>query len=146
MSVLRSCVNNLESRVADRVLVLQPGVRPEPLKWESRIQDIGPPETSWPQVTSISEGSPRNIHLNIKTQLHSMTSKLQGWTPHAKQLSKTGTQPHPLAERLPKTILSSQTPQNTWPDVALPIRKTRSSPTHQNTGTSPCHQEAYTRH
>ena len=60
--------------------------------------------------------------------------------------SKTGTQPHPLAEKLPKIILSSQTPQNTPPDAALPTRKTRSSPTQQNTGTSPLHQEAYTSH
>ena len=60
--------------------------------------------------------------------------------------SKTGTQPHALAERLPKIILSSQTPQNTPPDWALPTRKTRSSPTHQNTGISPLHQEAYTTH
>ena len=58
--------------------------------------------------------------------------------------SKTGTQPHPLAERLPKIILSSQTPQNTPPDTVLPTRKTRSSLIHQNTGTSPLHQEAYT--
>ena len=45
--------------------------------------------------------------------------------------SKTGTQPHPLPERLPKIILSLQTPQNPPPDTALPTRKTRSSPTHQ---------------
>ena len=50
--------------------------------------------------------------------------------------SKTGTQPHPLADSLPKVILTSQTPQNTPPDVALPIRGTRSSSTHQNSGTS----------
>ena len=60
--------------------------------------------------------------------------------------NKTGTQPHPLAERLRKIIISSQTPQNTPPDTALPNRKTRSSPIHQNTGTSPLHQEAYTTH
>ena len=36
------------SRVADRVLVLRPGVRYEPLRWESRVQDIGPPETRGP--------------------------------------------------------------------------------------------------
>ena len=59
---------------------------------------------------------------------------------------KTGTQPHPLAVRLPKVILSSQTPQNTPPGAALPIRGTRYSPTHQNTGTSRPHQEAYTSH
>ena len=38
--------------------------------------------------------------------------------------SKSGTQPHPLAERLPKIILSTQTPQNTPLDVVLPIRNT----------------------
>ena len=60
--------------------------------------------------------------------------------------SKTGTQTHPLPERLPKIIISSQTPQNTPPDAVLPTRKTRSSLIHQNTGTSPLHQEAYTTH
>ena len=60
--------------------------------------------------------------------------------------SKTGSQPHPLAERLPKIIITSQAPQNTPPDVDLPTRKTRSSLIHQNTGTSALHQEAYTTH
>ena len=60
--------------------------------------------------------------------------------------SKTGTKHHPLTERLPKIILSSQTPINTPLDVTLPTRKTRSSPTHQNTGISPLHQEACTSH
>ena len=59
--------------------------------------------------------------------------------------SKRGTQPHPLAESLPK-IIRPQTPQNTPPDVDLPTRKTRSSLIHQNTGTSPPHQEAYKTH
>ena len=58
---------------------------------------------------------------------------------------KTGTKPHPLAERLHKIIIRPQTPQNT-PDVDLPTRKTRSSLIHQNPGTSPLHQEAYTTH
>ena len=78
----------LLSHVADSVLVLQLGVRPEPLRWESRVQDIGPPQTSWPHVISISESCPRDLHLNAKTQLHSMSSKLQCWTPHAKQLAR----------------------------------------------------------
>ena len=60
--------------------------------------------------------------------------------------SKTGTQHHPLAERMPKIIIRSQTPQNIPPDVVLPTRKTRSSLIHQNTDTSPLHQEAYTTH
>ena len=74
------------SRVADRVLVLQLGVRP--LRWESQVQDIGPPETSQTHVISISKSSQRDLHLNAKTQLNSMTSKLQCWTPYAKQLAR----------------------------------------------------------
>ena len=75
-------------RVADRVLVLQLGVRLEPLRWENRVQDIGPPETSWPHVISNSKSCPRELHLKTKSQLHSMTSKLQSWTPYAKQLAR----------------------------------------------------------
>ena len=69
-------------------LVLQPGVRPVLLRWESRVQDIGPSETSRLQVISNGESSPRDLHLNDKTQLHSMSSKLQCWTPYAKQLAR----------------------------------------------------------
>ena len=32
--------------------------------------------------------SPKDLHLNAKTQLHSTTSKLQCWTPHAKQQAR----------------------------------------------------------
>ena len=60
--------------------------------------------------------------------------------------SKTGTPTHLLAESLPKIIISSQTHQNTPPDVVLPTRKTRYSLIQQNTSTSPLHQEAYTVH
>ena len=60
--------------------------------------------------------------------------------------SKTGTQHYPLAERLPKIILGSQTPQNTPQDSALPTRKTRYTSTQQNTGTTPLQQETYTTH
>ena len=67
----------LLSRVADRVSVLQLGIRPMPLRWESRVQDSGPPETSQFHVISNGESSPRDLRLNAKTQLHSMTSKLQ---------------------------------------------------------------------
>ena len=78
----------LLSCVADRVLVFQPGVRPEPLRWESRVQDIGPPETSWPHIISFGKSSPRDLCLSAKTQLHPMASKLQCRKPHAKQLAR----------------------------------------------------------
>ena len=57
--------------------------------------------------------------------------------------SKTGTETNSSADRLPKVVLSSQTPQNTLPDVALPFRGKRLSSTYQSAGTSPSHQEAY---
>ena len=60
--------------------------------------------------------------------------------------SKTGTQPYPLPQRLPKIIVSSHTPWNTPPDMVLPTRMTRSILIHQNTDTSPLHQKAYTTH
>ena len=75
----------LRSRVADRVLVLWPGVRSEPLRWESQVQDTGPTETSQPHIISNGKSSPRDVHVKAKTQLHSTTSKLQCWTPYAKQ-------------------------------------------------------------
>ena len=65
-----------KSRVADRVLVPWPGVRPEPLRWESRAQNIGPQDTSRPHGISISKSSPRDLCLGTKTQLHSMANKL----------------------------------------------------------------------
>ena len=64
------------------------GCQVEPPRWEGRVQDTGPPETSWPHVISISESSPGDLPLNTKTQLHPMASKLQGWTSHAKQLAR----------------------------------------------------------
>ena len=71
------------NRVADRVLGLQPGVRLEPLRCESRVQDTGPPETALPHIISIGESSPRDLCLNTNTQLHPMASKRQCWMPHA---------------------------------------------------------------
>ena len=47
------------------------GVRPEPLRWESWVQDVEPPETFQPHVILIRESSPRDLHLNTKTQFHS---------------------------------------------------------------------------
>ena len=79
----------LLSCVADSVLVLWPGVRPEPLRWVSRLQDVGPPETSQPHIISNGKSCPRDLHLNTRTQLHSTNNKLQCWTPYAKQLARS---------------------------------------------------------
>ena len=42
------------SHVDDRLLVLQPGIRAVPLRWESQVQDTGPQEIS--QLHVISNG------------------------------------------------------------------------------------------
>ena len=81
----------LLSQLADRVLVLLLGVRPEPLRWESRVQDICPPETSQPHIISNGKSSPRDLHLNAKTQLHSMTSKATVLDTLCQTTSKSGT-------------------------------------------------------
>ena len=127
----------------ERLLVLLPGIRPVPLRWESQLQDTGPQETSQLHVitkSKISQRSPSQHHdpASLNDQQATVLDTL------CQIPSKKGTQSHPLAERLPKIIITSQTPQNTPPDVDVPTRKTRSSLIHQNTGTSPLHQEAYT--
>ena len=77
------------SCVDDRLVVLQPGVcqgcasevrEPGSGHWSTR--DL-------PAPCNIKQRkSPRDLHLNAKTQLHSKTSKLQCWTPYAKQLAR----------------------------------------------------------
>ncbi|KAJ8786368.1 hypothetical protein J1605_006343, partial [Eschrichtius robustus] len=71
------CTLAEDLRLPKRVLVFRLPVRPEPLRWESRVQDIGPPETSRPHVIAVDKSSPRDLRLNAKTQLHPTTSKLQ---------------------------------------------------------------------
>ena len=57
--------------------------------WGGRAKiDIGLPETSQPHVISNGKSSPTDLHLHAKTQLHSTTSRLQRWTPCAKQLAR----------------------------------------------------------
>ena len=76
------------SCVDDRVLVLRPGIRPVPLRWESWVQYTGPSTRDLPAPCNIKKWkSPRDQHLNSKTQLYSTTSKLQCWTRYDKQLA-----------------------------------------------------------
>ena len=62
----------LLSRVADRALVLQPGIRPVPLRWESRVQDIGTPDTSELHIISNGENRPE---ISISTPRPSSTQQ-----------------------------------------------------------------------
>ena len=58
------------SHVEDRLLVLQPGIRAVPLRWESQLQDTGPQETSQLHVISNSENLPE---ISISTPRPSST-------------------------------------------------------------------------
>ena len=80
---------HVPGHVADRVLVLLSHVGITVLlRCKSRVQDFGPPETSQLHIISNGKSSPRDLHLNAKTQLHSTTRKLQCQTPHDKQLAR----------------------------------------------------------
>ena len=57
----------LLSWVVDRVLVLWPGVRPVPLRWKSRVQDIGPPDTSQLHVVSNVKALPE-VSISVLTR------------------------------------------------------------------------------
>ena len=60
------------SHVEDRLLVLQPGVRAVPLRWESQVQDTGPQETS--QLHAISNGE--NLpEISISMSIFSCTQR-----------------------------------------------------------------------
>ena len=81
------------------------------------------------------------ISISMWTTSSTQRPKSYSAGPLCKTTSKTGTQPDPLAERLPKIIIRSQTHQNTPLDAVLPTRKPRSSIIHQNTGTSPSNRK-----
>ena len=98
----------------ERLLVLQPGIRAVPLSWESQLQDPGPQETSQLHVIPNDENLSRSPSqhqdpASLNDQQATVLDTLCQTT------SKTGTQPHPLADSLPK-IIRPQTPQNT-PDL-----------------------------
>ena len=101
-------------------------------RWEHWVWDAGLPENSQLQGILISESSHGGLYPNSRPS----STYLQPPVLYASHQTtrKTGTQIHPSADRLQKVILSSQTPQNTPPDMALPIRGKRLSSTHQNTG------------
>ena len=62
----------LPSCVAGMILVLQPGVGHEPLRWESQVQDIGPPDTSRPHVIPNGKNLPE---ISISTSRPSFTQR-----------------------------------------------------------------------
>ena len=51
---------HVPGHVEDRLLVLQPGIRAVPLRWESQLQDTGPQETSQLYIISNGENLPES--------------------------------------------------------------------------------------
>ena len=62
----------IPSRVDERLLVLQPGIRAVPLRWESQLQDTGPQETSQLHVIPKDENLPE---ISISTPRPSFTQR-----------------------------------------------------------------------
>ena len=60
------------SRVDERLLVLQPGIRAVPLRWESQLQDTGPQETSQLHIIPNDENLPE---ISISTPRPSFTQR-----------------------------------------------------------------------
>ena len=63
--------------VDDSVLVLRLGIRAVPLRWESQVQDIGPPETSQLHVISNGENLPE---ISISTPRPSSIQRLASYS------------------------------------------------------------------
>ncbi|XP_057411223.1 box C/D snoRNA protein 1 isoform X1 [Balaenoptera acutorostrata] len=63
---------NLVSRVDERLLVLQPGIRAVPLRWESQLQNTGPQETSQLHVIPNGKNLPE---ISISTSRPSFTQR-----------------------------------------------------------------------
>ena len=114
----------------DRLLVLQPGIRAVLLRWESQVQDIGPQETSQFHIISNGENLPETpSQCQDPAPLNNQQAPVLDTL--CQTTSRTGTQPHPLAERLPKSIIGPQTPtthHQTWtspPERQDPASSTR---------------------
>ena len=60
------------SRVDERLLVLQPGIRAVPLRWESQLQNTGPQETSQLHVIPNGKNLPE---ISISTSRPSFTQR-----------------------------------------------------------------------
>ena len=96
------------------------------------------------QGICISVSSPGGCHFGTETRPHPTAFRLQYWDASSQTTNKVRTQPHPSADRLPKVVLSLQSPLNTPVDMALPTRGTTPSSPHQWADTSLSYQEACT--
>ena len=106
-------LQGLGSQAWDRAWASGVGVL-SPEHWNTREfpapGNINQQELSWRSPSQLQDTAPPNC------------LQAPGLNTPLRTTSKTGTQTYPPADRLPKVILSPQTPQNTPPDEALPIR------------------------
>ena len=79
----------------------------------------------------------RGHHFGTESWPNSIACWLQCWDMSDQTTHRAGTQPHSSTDRLPKVILSSQSPLDTPLDTVMPTRWVRPSYPHQWAGTSP---------
>ena len=109
------------SRVEDRLLVLQPGIRALPLRWESQLQDTGPQET--PQLHVISNGE--NLpEISISTPRPSFTKRSASYI--AGRLM-----PNNQQDRKTTPSISTEAAENHNKATDTPKHTTRRAPAHQ---------------
>ena len=123
------------------ILIPQSQVEPEPLGWESWVQDTRLLETSWSQGVLISGNSHKDLHLYPRLgTTHLLASPRAGCL--TQTTSKTGIQTQSLADRLP-----TDTPEHNHLTQPCPSAgRKNSTSSHQDAGTRPSQQEADTSH
>ena len=84
------------------------------------------------QITLIGVNSHKVPYFCTKTQSHPITYRLQCSNTSCQTTSKTGTQPHPTADRLPKVILGSWLPQTQ--DLTQPFHQRNMTQIHSAEG------------
>ena len=109
------------SLVDERLLVLQPGIRAVPLRWESQLQDTGPKETS--QLHVIPNG--KNLsEISISTSRPSFTQRPASY-------SAGHPMPNNQQDRNTAPSISRQAAKNHNKATDTPKYKTRRGCAHQ---------------
>ena len=109
------------SRVEDRLLVLQPGIRAVPLRWERQVQDTGPQVTSQLHVILNGENLPE---ISISTPRLSSTQ-------HTASYTAGHPMPNNKQDRNTTPSISTEAVKNHSKATDTPKHTTRRGPAHQ---------------
>ena len=109
------------SRVDERLLVLQPGMRAVPLRWESQLQDTGPQETSQLHVIRNDENLPE---ISISTSRPSFTQRPASY-------SARHPMPNNYQDRKTNPAISREAAENHNKATETPKHTTKCGPAHE---------------